>query len=213
MLRFDDPQGSPGWHKARIGHVTASGLDNILTPKALQASKASEKYLHQLVAEHALGRSLDEAESVYMERGLVMEGEAAAWYEMEKDTETEIVGFLLTDDERLGCSPDRLVGADGGLEIKCPGAIAHVGYFLDPTTLVAEYRGQVQGCLAVTGRKWWDLLSYNPEIPSVLVRVLPDPAYQAALARELPAFHARLAAAKEKVGAMLETARDANPFL
>lgn len=200
MIRYDAPQGSPEWKKARLGVVTASGLDNLLTP-GLKLSSSSQQYLCRLVAEWLLDRPLDDAEGGFLERGKVMEDEGRRWYSMVTDTEVDEVGFLLADDRSLGSSPDGLIGDDGGLEIKVPAAHTHVSYLLEPSSLVQKYRAQVQGGLLVTGRKWWDLISYNPSMPAVRVRVGPDLEYQAAVAPVLKAFNAKLAAAKDQLKA------------
>jgi hypothetical protein len=65
-----------------------------------------------------------------------------------------------------------LVGEDGGLEIKCPSAAVHVGYLLDGFD--EKYYCQIQGGLWITGRRWWDAVSYCPGFPPVLQRYAPD---------------------------------------
>ena len=107
------------------------------------------------------------------------------------------VGFVLRDDGEVGGSPDRLVGEDGGLEIKNPAMHTHIGYLLDPPSLVADYAPQVQGYLYLTGRAWWDVLSYNPDLPPLVARVEPDAAFQAALDGALDTFLSELRDAKE----------------
>lgn len=207
MIRVDCKQGSAEWREARAGVPTASGFDKIITPKTLKPSEQATGYLHHLIAEWLLGRPLDDCgSSMWTERGLELEGEAVAYYEMERGIDVEEVGFVLRDDRRAGCSPDRLVGNDGGLEIKCPSAAVHVGYLLDPASLEARYRGQVQGGLYITGLPWWDLLSYCPELPAVVRRVEPDPEYVAALVPALGTFLARMDAAKAQIESIREAA-------
>lgn len=191
-------QGSPEWHAARLGVPTASNFDKIISPAKLKPSASADAYLAQLAAEWFLGTSLDDAHTGYMDRGTEMEPEAAAYYAMLRECDPEEVGFCLTDDESAGCSPDRFVGADGGLEIKCPGAKRHMDYLLHGG-LREAYWMQVQGALWVTGRAWWDLMSFHPTIPPVIERIEPDAPTQEALAREVPAFAARLRAARERL--------------
>jgi hypothetical protein len=57
-----------------------------------------------------------------MERGARMEEEAVAAFEFDRGIDTEVVGFVTTDDGLAGCSPDRFAGSDEVVEIKCPGA-------------------------------------------------------------------------------------------
>src|SRR5690606_12535880 len=120
-------------------------------------------------------------------------------YELEAGVEVQTVGLIITDDGLFGGSPDGLVGADGGVEIKCPGIHTHIGYLLDPATLEAAYRGQVQALLWLTGREWWDLWAYHPELPPVRVRVLPDAAWRAAWEPALASFLDALTAARDRL--------------
>ncbi len=213
MILVDCQQGTEEWKRARLGVVTASGADSLLSPKTLKPSAQAAGYMARLIAETILGEPLDDVSSQYMERGTDLEPEARKWYEWEKDCDVEQVGFITTDDGRLGCSPDGLVGADGGLEIKCPAAHTHVAYSMDPDSLVAAYRSQVQVSLLVTGRAWWDLLSFNPVIPPVVVRVLPDESYRAAFVPVLKKFLADMDAALAKMRPAVAAKRDSNPFL
>lgn len=190
-------QGTPEWLACRLGIPTCSAFSKIITPKTLKPSTSQAGYVAKLTAEWYLGRTLDEAESGFMERGTEMEAEAVAAYEFEKNVDTQVVGFITTDDGRVGGSPDRLVGEDGGLEIKCPSAEVHVGYLLNGVD--AEYRCQIQGLLWLTGRKWWDLRSFNPAFDAFDIRFEPDAEFIGALDAEMPVFLARLDAAKIKL--------------
>jgi hypothetical protein len=57
--------------------------------------------------------------------------------------------------------------------MKCPELKTHAQYLAE-NRLPPEYRAQVHGCLIVTGRKWWDFLSYAPGLKPLLLRVEPD---------------------------------------
>jgi len=215
VIRVDVEQRTKEWREARAGIVTASAFDRLLTPKTLKPSDQAEPYMNRLLAEWFLGRPLDDEDGdsdSWMKRGIVMEAEAWAWYAVEREVEVEEVGFCLRDDRLVGCSPDALVGDDGGLEVKVPRADVHVGYLRNPESLVAKYRGQVQGCLLVTGRAWFDLLSYNPAIPPVLVRVTPDPTYVEKLGPVLAAFVGRLRSERERLATLRDSYLAANPF-
>lgn len=203
-------QGTPEWHQARLGIPTCSRLDEVLTPKTLKLSTSAGKYRNQLLAEWLVGYPLDfGGSSAFVDRGTEMEPEARAYYELQRDVEVETVGFMLRDDEMMGGSPDGLVGDAGGLEIKCPALHTHIGYLLDPSLLVATYQSQVQGYLYITGREWWDILSYNPDLPDVTVRITRDEAYIAALDVALAGFVADLRSARGR----LEPHRTVPPHL
>ena len=36
------------------------------------------------------------------------------------------------------------------------------------------YKNQVQSSLWITGRKWWDFMSYYPDMKPFIIRVFPD---------------------------------------
>ena len=172
MIVHNVKQGEEDWLYLRLGIPTASCFDEILTPKELSLSKSSKKYMHRLLAEWMYGAPIEAPKpSPWMERGTQLEPEAIRYYEMDRDVETTEVGFVTTDDGMIGASPDRLVGDDGVLEQKCPSLEFHVGYLLDPQSLVDQYRLQVQGQLWVCQREWADIQSYYPGFPSVIIRV------------------------------------------
>lgn len=204
MKWLDVEQGSQEWLDAHLGIPSASQFDRILTPKKLAPSAAQRKYLCELIAERILSREVvGAASSIWMERGTTLEAEAAAYYELTTDRETRRCGFALTDDGQIGASPDRLVGDDGLLEIKCPMADTHIGYLLfGPGD---EYRLQMQGQLWVTGRRWVDFLSHCPGLPPVLVRIERDPAVLDALTESLPAFCKFINEAQERLADMMST--------
>jgi hypothetical protein len=70
----------------------------------------------------------------------------------------------------MGCSPDRLIGDDGLLEIKVPKGGTHISYLLK-ADLDKDYYPQAQGQLLVTGRAWVDMISYHPKMQPQIIRV------------------------------------------
>lgn len=189
-------QGSPEWIHARLGLPTASNFDRLIT-KTGKPSASADKYLAKLCAEWFLGCPLDDFQSGYMERGTGMEAEAVASYEFENNVDTTECGLCLRDDGKVGASPDRLVGEDGILEIKCPSAETHMGYILNGPP--DEYRPQVQGQLWITGRMWCDLNCYHPTLPPVRVRIERDEEFIADLSKIVEAFVVKLEAAKARL--------------
>ena len=155
-------QGSDEWKLLRRGVPTCSKFGNILPATTLKKSASYEGYLNQLAAE-SIGLYDDWKGNQHTERGNEYEPEAVFYYEFTNNRNTEVTGFIWKDERKLvGGSPDRLVGLDGGLEVKCPAAKAHIGY-LRSGELPSEYRAQVYGYLWLTGRKWWDFISFHPE--------------------------------------------------
>jgi len=195
MILHDVLQGTPEWLALRAGIPTAGGFDRIVTPKGKLSTQA-EKYLHHLLSERIMGRPVLGAVTYWMGRGLATEAEAVAYYEGQREQDTERVGFVTTDDGRIGASPDRFVGSDGLLEIKCPSEAVHVGY-LATHRVDAEHYPQVQGQLWICQRQWSDVLSYHPEMPPALIRVPRDEAFISLLRSAVLAFSATLEMASD----------------
>jgi len=194
MKIIDCVQMTPPWFSARRGVPTASEFSKLLTPVTLQPSQSADKYIYELIAEQLGTDPPIEANfiSVAMRDGIEYEAEARRWYAMERDCDVQQVGFCLTDDGRFGASPDGLVGTEGGLELKVPKTKTHVGYVLNGAGVPPEYIAQVHGNLIVTGRQWWDFMSYCREAPdrSFIVRVTPD-SYTTRLREAMESFWTR----------------------
>ena len=137
-------------------------------------------YMHRLLAEWIYDAPLEDPESTlrspWMERGHQLEQEAVSAYELDKNCDTQPGGFVTTDNGMVGCSPDRLVGENGLLEIKCPSPPVHVGYMVE-RSVDGAYWPQLQGQLLITGRTHVDIVSYCPCFPSVIIRVPRDEQY------------------------------------
>jgi hypothetical protein len=158
--------------------------------KSRSASYARTKYLRQLAADVVRGfPEPDTYSNAHMERGKVQEDEARQLYAFMTDHEPVQVGFMRNG--RAGASPDSLIGADGGLEIKT--ALGHIQIErLKAGKLPAEHRAQVQGNLWISGRAWWSFMSYSPGLPPLIVRVPRDDAYIATLSAAVDAFNEEL---------------------
>lgn len=185
ILNFE--QRTPEWYAARCGIPTASGFAKIITSSG-KRSTSREKYMYELAGEK-LGGIIDETyQSFAMQRGTRLEAEARGLYEFGHDA-VNTVGFCLSDCGRWGFSPDGLVGKNGGIEIKCPLIHTHVEYMLKcREEMPAEYFQQVQGALFISGREWWDFISYYPGLPPVIVREEPNEVFHRLLKDELECF-------------------------
>ena len=140
-----------------------------------------------------------------MEQGAVLESEAIPFYEMAYDVNIRRVGYCSTDDMKIGCSPDGLIGENSGIEVKCPLPQTHLRYLLDGG-LPKEYSAQVHGAMFVTKRPRWVFMSYCRKLPPLIVNVGSDQQIQAVLREALDGFLARFDAALERVKAMKEGA-------
>lgn len=186
MITHDVEQGSPAWIGLRLGLPTASCFDRIITPTGKPSTQA-DAYANTLIAEWLTGIPGGVEANGWMQRGTDMEPEACAWYEMDRGVEVSTVGLITDDDMRWGCSPDRLVGSSGLLEVKVPAPHTHVGYLLGGS-LPGKYKPQVQGQLWIAEREWCDFLSYHEAMPPLLVRVERDDTYIKAMEDELARF-------------------------
>lgn len=195
MIHHHVEGGSDEWRALRLGMPTASRFSDILSPVKLKPSKSQGGYIAELIAEWALGEAVDGGSSQFMERGTEMESRARARYEFDHEVDVKPGGFVTLDSGLAGCSPDGLIGDAGGLELKVPGAKKHVEYLLgDPAT---QYRLQIQGSLWITGRGFWDFLSFNPVMPNVEFRHHRDEKVIGALSVAVIEFCDRLEEAKQ----------------
>jgi YqaJ-like recombinase protein len=174
---FDDIQRSEAWDRMRLGIPTASDFKKIITAGG-KKSDSWKTYANTCVAERILKRQVDTqiANSFAMQRGEDLEADAVLEYETQTNSDTKLVSFVTTDDGLVGCSPDRLVGDDGLLEIKCPLPQTQINYLLDGD-IDKDYKPQLQGQLFVTEREYVDIFAYHPELPFVIKRVERDEVY------------------------------------
>ena len=158
-------QGTDEWKLARLGYVSASNLDAVMARGKSGEAITRKKYKVRLAAERLTGEITESYSNAAMEWGVVNEEKAAMAYEVSKDTLLDRTGFWKHPTiSWLGCSPDRLVGSDGLVEIKCPDSSTHVDYLL-AKQVPTEYVKQVQGQIWVMEREWCDFVSYDPRMP------------------------------------------------
>jgi hypothetical protein len=159
-----------------------------------KASTQATAYFHHLLAERVVGAPIDGFKSQWMERGSELEHRAVASYELAHECETERIGFVTTDDGRIGCSPDRfIVGRDDeALEIKAPTAAVHMSYLLASEGASQEYKVQLQGQLWVCEKQAVTIVSFYPGMPNAEFRMERDEEFIKDLAAYVRAFSGRL---------------------
>lgn len=195
-------QNSLEWLMARVGVPTASEFDNIMTPLFVpRKGETQETYLSRKLAEWWLGGPLPNFNSIDMEFGKIKEETAIPWYEFEFSETIQTVGFVTDDSGIIGCSPDGLIGEDGGIEIKCPLPQTHCKYLMSGE-VPHQYLAQVHGSMFVTGRPWWKFLSFCPRFPSLVLTVFRDEDIQRAIGDTLSKFLERFDKAKNKLEEM-----------
>ena len=159
-------QGSDEWKQARLGHVTASNMAEVMSKgKGLGEAVGRYKYKVRLVAERLTMTAGESYTNAAMQWGIEQEQFACIAYEAQKETFVDKIGFVLHPDIKwLGVSPDRIVGHEGLIEVKCPNTTTHLDYLFE-NKVPAEYYKQIQCQLWVTGRQWCDFVSYDPRLP------------------------------------------------
>lgn len=174
MITLTCPQGSPEWHRARAGRITASKFHLTRTAALLKTgpnkgdySSAARDYAFRLAIERISGEPLDEGyETWSMARGHELEPAAREEHEILCGVVVHPTGFVITTDGVFGASMDGNIDPDGVAEYKC---------FLDPQKLRdilltndwSTVTDQAQGGLWITGRKWIDICLYCPALRQI----------------------------------------------
>ena len=200
-------QRSDEWYAARCGIVTASVVGRLLTSTLKVADNdTSRGVITGLVAERITGIVEPTFTNDDMWRGIEHEPYARDVYSGHYQQAVEC-GFMRLDGDgwTLGYSPDGLVGDDGLIEVKCPRPKGHITTILR-NEVPAFYMPQLQAGLLVSGRKWVDYISFVGGMPLFVKRVLPDPAWHAAIVAAVAQFEttaAEMVAAYEQATANL----------
>ncbi len=171
MIIHNIEQQSDAWFAIRKGKMTASHADAIAN-----ARTGLNTYIYKILAEQYSSGEVDFYSNKHIERGNDLESIARAMYELENNVVVNQVGFI-EHNEYVGCSPDGLVGEDGGIEIKCHDDIAHFRMLVDGE-LDSKYIWQIQMNLLITDRKWFDYVAFNPNYKQslIIIRVFPNEA-------------------------------------
>jgi hypothetical protein len=213
MRIYDVKQGTEEWIDARLGIVTASELDALISPTwKIRTGEGPRTYLFRKLAEAWLCKPVVSFGSYVTEQGNILEPEARPWFELANSCDVSTkAGFILADDNRCGCSPDGIIEAKGeGLEIKCPQETNAVRYAIDGV-LPTDYELQVHGSLYVTGFARWHFLSYHRRLPKLHIVVERDEAKCAIIAEALAGFYAKFDAEWDKLNRLADEPRE-NPF-
>ncbi len=191
-------QGSPEWLAERAGRITASQMHVVMLPRERgeyktgprkgqprDQLKALADYAHQLAAERLTHKPRKQVKAPALLWGTELEPVAVQAYQAYTGEIVTPCGFIAHPvHDFIGASPDFLVNEDGGGEVKCPeSSEVHLETLL--SGLPVEHIEQIQGGLWVTGRHWWDFISYHPDFPPDLrlyvQRVTRDDEYIARL--------------------------------
>jgi hypothetical protein len=176
-------QGSPEWHEARRGLMTASEMNLVLTP-TLKPSNSDKTRLH--VYEIAAQRITGWTEPTYigdaMLRGHADEITARDRYSDEIEPLEEL-GFITRDFGAftLGYSPDG-AGVLGNFGMECKSRIQkHQVRTIVEHEIPDEYMLQIQTGLLITGWDYMEFISYSAGLPMVVIQQEPLPEYATAI--------------------------------
>lgn len=198
MIIVECQQGSPEWHNARAGAITASMFETARKrlksgPNKGEYGSDAKDYAFRVAIERISGQPLDDGFETYqMRRGHELEEAARIAHESETGMLVDLAGFVLTDDRKFGASADGLIDDDGGCEYKCFVAPSKLRSIIVSNDL-SGVMDQIQGCLWLTGREWWHFCLYCPALAPagkelILHHVKRDEEYIAALEQDLIAF-------------------------
>lgn len=207
MKIIDCEQGSPEWFSARAGIPTASEFHTVMAKgKGGGESLTRKTYLLKLAGEIITGEPMESFTNAHMERGKAMEDEARDLYSFMTDSDPLRVGFVTNG--KAGASPDSLIGERGGLEIKTKLPHLLIDLLLKGE-MPPEHKAQVQGCMWIAEREWWDFAAYWPKLPLFTKRIIRDDTYIRSIADAVDQFNDELDATVARLRAMETTERTA----
>jgi putative phage-type endonuclease len=161
-------QGSPEWLQARCGSLGASAINEALATTKGGWGASRENLKARIIAERLTGAPQETFSNAAMQWGNDQEDNAANAYAFLTGNAVEVCGLYFHPTLlATHASPDRLVGDDGLVEIKCPNTATHIAT-LRTQKVPSKYMTQMQWQMACTNRKWCDFVSYDPRLPEDL---------------------------------------------
>jgi hypothetical protein len=173
-VEHDVEQREAGWRMLRAGRVNGSTAKAVLAKVSKGEAAARRDLRVQLALEGVLGTSCEDRTFVNgdMQRGIDIEAEARAAYEIATGRVVREVGFISSTRQPIGYSPDGVIGDYEGLvEIKVPRSATHWGYLQHGGTGIhaAQLTHALHVCHDVP---WIDFVSYDARFPPGLQLVI-----------------------------------------
>lgn len=188
-------QGTPEWDEIRLGRFTSSEMSRLMEPSKREMTEAELKarpksgkgsavkfvadygklsdggmtYVTEKVAEVLTGQAKVQGYAFPLVYGTTTEPLAAEHFSEKTGLELEKCGFFAYT-EHAGGSPDRLVGNDAILEIKCPAdSVNMIGYLMltdhyDVRRNYFSYWVQCQANMLFTNRKLCHFVAFDPRM-------------------------------------------------
>ncbi len=202
MKIIDCKQHTTEWAQARLGVITASEADALITPTfKVSEGKGVETYLYKKLSERLLGYAVDGGGTFEMDQGNIVESIARPWFAFTYDVNVKTPGLCLTDDGRCGASPDGMLDDGSGLEIKSPQGPTHLKYYFKGE-LPPEHRVQVHFSMFVTGAPYWKFVSFHRVLPPLVLRIERDEKIIATIGEAVAAFGKEFDAKHDKIMAL-----------
>jgi hypothetical protein len=169
-----------------LGKPTASEFHRILTSTG-KLSEQRYSYMYELIYERIFLKRLNKMKQTFwMARGKYLEPRARFEFQRITGKAVQEVGLLLTDDGRIGASPDGILDWSHSVEIKCPAPWKHMQYaVMGPG---ADYHVQMQGQMYVGGFDCISFFSYCPGMPLHVHHIWPIEKIQSAMKEVMPRF-------------------------
>ena len=169
------------WQLKRAGKVTASIFGEFVKREKdgsfkLSSGKVAEDLIYKIAWERLVlnGNITDALNRVSItskatEHGVDNEGAAVYRYQQVTGVEVNYTNKFVELGDWVGGTPDGYIGEDGLIEIKCPfNGGNHLKALLKGEIYNSNYVYQIQGYLWLTGRKWCDFVSFDPDMPEGL---------------------------------------------
>lgn len=165
------------WRKDRLGMITGSNFGKIVKKDrkggyTLSNSKTASDLIYKIAWErllrdgnisNGLGRLSFTSQAT--NHGNDYEGEAILKYIEITGRDVDYEQRFVRHDDFIGGTPDGYIGNDGIIEVKCPfNGGNHLKTLLTGEIYNEDYIYQIQGYLWVTGRKWCDFVTYDPDL-------------------------------------------------
>ena len=169
-------QNTPEWYSVRLGRFTSSELWKLMVEPKTNADKEAGKlsetaltYIQEKAAEVMTGQARQQGYAFPLVWGIEKEPEAVEHFEKLTGLETNVVGFYPWTDH-AGGSPDREIGDDEILEIKCPyDSSKQLDYLMltdqfDLLRNFREYYWQCQANMLFANKKVCHFVTFDPRM-------------------------------------------------
>lgn len=165
------------WLTQRLGNITGSNFGKLVKKDKqggymLSTGKVAENLIYKIAWERLLkegnisnGLGRLSVSSQAITHGNDYEQLAITKYEEETNRKVERTQRYVALDDFIGGTPDGFIGKDGIIEVKCPfNGGNHLKTLLTGEIYNQEYIYQIQGYLLITGCKWCDFVTYDPDL-------------------------------------------------